>query len=219
MTKHCLIFYFLIHTFFLSAQTGTITVTSISNTGYCDGTPIGAVDLTVEGGYAPYTFMWDGPDSYSESTEDITNLSNGNYCVTVTDKLCGNAELCVTVKCEKSCPKIDLDDLEAAINHPSECDASDGNIYFRSGGPSGGAPPYTIIIYDEEGNLVPRTGQSWSGLSVGQYTLVVEDANGCKGGFEAILLPEDGGVYLTSEFYPACEGQMNGRISVTERAR
>ncbi len=206
---------FLTYALFLNAQPpGTVTVTSVTNAYYCDAKPTGAIDLTVQGGYTPYTYLWNSSTGFSSDTEDISNLKEGTYCVTVTDKFCGEASLCVVVGCEKSCPKIDLKDLDAAIQHPSICDANDGNIYFRFGGPIGGASPYEMTVYDEEGNLVSRTGQSWSGLSVGEYTILVEDANGCKGEFEAILLPEDGGVYLTSEFLPTCEGQMNGSVSV-----
>ena len=43
----------------------------------------GAVNLTVSGGNNPYTFAW----SNGETTEDLTNLSAGQYAVTVTDSV------------------------------------------------------------------------------------------------------------------------------------
>jgi hypothetical protein len=48
----------------------------------------GAIDLTVAGGIQPYTYLW----SNNATTQDISNLSPGNYTVTVTD---GNS--CVSI--------------------------------------------------------------------------------------------------------------------------
>ena len=42
----------------------------------------GAIDLTVSGGTAPYTFSWTGA---AGTTEDPSNLAGGTYTVTVTD--------------------------------------------------------------------------------------------------------------------------------------
>jgi hypothetical protein len=45
----------------------------------------GAVDITVNGGMAPYTFSWSGPGAFSAATEDITGIVGGTYTVTITD--------------------------------------------------------------------------------------------------------------------------------------
>jgi len=47
----------------------------------CFGFNNGSVDLTVSGGTAPYTFVW----NTGSSDEDLTNLAIGTYSVTVTD--------------------------------------------------------------------------------------------------------------------------------------
>lgn len=86
-------------TFFtgLSAVMGqdiTSTVTHESNNGAQDG----SIDLTVNGGFPPYEYSWKGPGGFTATTEDIANLAPGQYCVTVTDALCGTAALCRIVR-------------------------------------------------------------------------------------------------------------------------
>ncbi len=52
------------------------------------------IDLTVQGGVAPFTYAWTkvGDGGFSESTEDLTGVSAGTYNVTVTD-----ANTCTTM--------------------------------------------------------------------------------------------------------------------------
>lgn len=79
---------------YLYAQDATTAVTHESAPNAKDG----AIDLTVTGGYAPYTFSWEGPGGFMATTEDITGLAPGVYCVTVTDAMCGSLTICDVVR-------------------------------------------------------------------------------------------------------------------------
>ena len=84
----------------LSAQDDLTGIVINATEPYCDN---GSIDITVNGGYPPYSFEWtydgsSGPKYYS-SSEDIDELRNYRYCVTVTDDFCGTVSECWDVKC------------------------------------------------------------------------------------------------------------------------
>ena len=62
-------------------QPAVLSVTSTITDVVCLGGSNGAVNLTVAGGVAPYTYLW----SNGATTEDISSLVAGNYNITVTD--------------------------------------------------------------------------------------------------------------------------------------
>jgi hypothetical protein len=71
----------------------------------------GAIDITVNGGTPNYTFAWTGPNGFTASTEDISNLEDGTYSVTITDDNgCTTTLNDVVVQ-----PSVSLDELEDAL--------------------------------------------------------------------------------------------------------
>ena len=195
---------------------GSIEITEITPSQFCDGAPTGSIDLSVEGAYAPITYFWyGGPNGeFSAETQDISGLYPGEYCVTVTDGLCGTASLCVEVGCTNQCPEITLEGLDNAIEHPTTCESNDGSIYFRFGGPAGGLGPYVMTLYDNERNIIPRETYGWNNLAAGLYTISVVDANGCTGDFEVELIPQSGVVIADYFIEPPCPGESNGTIEI-----
>ena len=61
------------------------------------GNKVGSIDLSINGGVAPYVYSWQGPSGFTANTEDINALAEGKYTITVTDKYCGIATATVNV--------------------------------------------------------------------------------------------------------------------------
>ncbi len=72
-----------------AALTVLDTLTNIA----CMGDSTGSIDLTVSGGVAPYTFVWDN----GATSEDLDSLTAGTYCGTVTEDNGCTAVLCATL--------------------------------------------------------------------------------------------------------------------------
>ncbi|GAB4239322.1 MAG: hypothetical protein Tsb0034_15310 [Ekhidna sp.] len=173
-------------------------VVSLENTvnNLCFGENDGEININVEGGVAPYRYKW----NTGATTQDIVNLKSGEYSVEVTD-----ANGCV-------------DTLSASISEPEFMDIvvesenilcngeSTGSINLTV---TGGVTPYT---YEWSNGA---TTQDIANISVGQYSVIVKDANGCTDIRDVnISEPPRFIAILESETQIACYGQSTGAINV-----
>ncbi len=66
----------------------------------CDNSGDGSIEISVTGGDGSYNYSWSGPNSYSSTSEDISNLTAGEYTVSVTDNNGNSGGLTITVNVE-----------------------------------------------------------------------------------------------------------------------
>ncbi|MCF8373341.1 MAG: T9SS type A sorting domain-containing protein [Bacteroidales bacterium] len=161
----------------------------------CNGDATGAIDLTVSGGVAPYSFMW----STSDVSEDLSNLVAGTYDVTVTD-----ANGCVWMA---SFTITEPDAFAYGMTSSDPLCAGDptGYINFFV---SGGTSPYTFLWSDGS------TNEDLSGVVAGSYSLTVTDAYGCTMDFAAVI-SEPAALSVTETITNIdCYGGNNGMIEV-----
>jgi hypothetical protein len=128
----------------------------------CFGDSRGAILNQPTGGTPGYTYRW----STNAVTQNLQNLTAGNYTVTVTDSRGCRADTSVTVTQPTA---ITLSFLRTNINCKND---STGSIDLTV---NGGKTPYTYSWTGPNG--FTRTTQDITGLKAGTYTVVVRDSN------------------------------------------
>ncbi|MGI6323988.1 MAG: gliding motility-associated C-terminal domain-containing protein [Bacteroidales bacterium] len=164
----------------------------------CFGESTGAVDLTVTGGTAPYTYLW----SNGATTEDLVNIVAGTYTVTVTD-----ANLCtVTASATVSQPSAALD-VSATVTDVKCFGESTGEVDLTV---TGGTAPYTYSWSNG------ATTKDLVNIVAGVYTVTVTDANLCTAiTTVAVAQPESALSGTTSVTDVGCFGESTGEVDLT----
>ncbi len=127
----------------------------------CFGNTTGSIDVTVQGGTSPYSYLW----NTNVTTEDLTNLAAGTYTLTVTDSL-NCTEVIVVELTEPAAPL----DVTLGVVDVSCFGDSTGVIDATV---TGGTAPYTYLWNTAD------TTEDLSGLAIGTYTITVTDTNAC----------------------------------------
>jgi hypothetical protein len=172
----------------------TATVTNVD----CFGNSTGAIDLTVTGGTAQYTYMWMPGGAI---TQDLTNRTAGTYTVTITDANGCTAVLSRTIT---EPPALDVQFTTEPVT--ACAGGSDGSIDLTV---TGGTPGYT---YTWSGSSVVT--QDRTGLAAGTYTVTVRDSKGCTA-VRVITVEQLSGLDLTlTPTSPTCENGTNGSVTL-----
>ncbi|MEO9871437.1 OmpA family protein [Ekhidna sp.] len=163
----------------------------------CFGDETGSIDISIEGGSPPYSYVW----SNGATTEDLTNLKAGQYEVTVSDSE-GCTEV-YTARVEQPDKLVlNLDDVRNVRCYGDEGGAI--NI-----GVTGGTIPYT---YEWSNGI---NTQDIAGVKAGNYTVKVTDANGCSETLEAqITQPENLQVTLVASKDVTFHGGNDGSVDI-----
>jgi len=170
----------------------------------CNGDSDGEIDLTVSGGTPPFTFSWTGPNGFASANEDIAGLPTGIYTVEVTD-----FNNCTVVD-SYDLTEPQTIDLSASISAPSCALGSTGAIDLVI---ANGTPPYSFTWSGPGG--FSSGDEDISGLTAGDYTVVVNDAGGCSA-TDTYTVNDPAGLNATFELTPvACFGGSGGAIVTT----
>lgn len=127
------------------------------------GTSNGSITIDTTGKLQPCTFTWSHDANLNSPV--ATNLSAGNYLVTITDAL-GCAVSGSTLVAVSNGPQIALDAIL-----PEHCGKLDGGVEITI---SGGMPPY-ILVWNNGMN-----SEDLYNVTCGTYSVTVTDALGCE---------------------------------------
>ncbi|MFK7775977.1 MAG: gliding motility-associated C-terminal domain-containing protein [Saprospiraceae bacterium] len=183
----------------------------------CFGTPTGAIDLTVTGGFPQFTYIWievATGDTISMS-QDISNVIAGDYRVIITDGM-GVVIYDATLNIGQPANPVSI--ISSSINNeptPGDCDG--GEIEVEAGGGVGG---FSFEWVNQNGTPIAdiQTGNISiiTGLTGGEYFLTVTDANGCTDVFQTELgeCQISLSLQLITQLTVSCKDDTDGTISV-----
>lgn len=141
----------------------------------------GKIELEVTGGTAPYTYFWKKDNApISANTATISNLSNGDYKVTVTDNEGKTAE--GTFRVSMNPVKFTV------IPYGSTCGNANGKITVTVSGGTPDANKYDYELKRTSPDTDTKTGKVEKGsdkvisdkLKAGTYVLKITDSKGCS---------------------------------------
>ncbi len=188
-------------------QTSTFQIQPTIINASCGSTANGAINLTISGGSGDFTFVW-SPNV--GTTQNVTNLLQGTYQVTVTDNV-STVQTTATIIVGVNGPDIiiTLDNITPqqgldGQNNP----AQNGAVYISV---TGGGPYAYEWNY---GMPDPITSQDLIDVPAGTYMVTITDTNSsCTAVSNEYVVPSLLGL-ATSAITPACNGT-NGCVSFT----
>ena len=157
----------------------------------------GWINATPTGGFIPYNFNWSGPNGFNSTNQNISNLSEGMYNVTITNGLDCDEQF--------SFPMNDpIDALGGVVNSLYDYNGYDVSCYgFNDGGiiveANGGVFPYTYV-WDNVQTLNPLPFQE-----AGMHLLTMYDNNGCEWESFIVLDQPDQIIWTIEMFTDTCE--------------
>ncbi|MDA3819775.1 MAG: PKD domain-containing protein [Candidatus Delongbacteria bacterium] len=178
----------------------TVTI-STSTDALCFGSCDGSATANVTGGTGPFNYEWNTTPVQTNPT--ATSLCAGAYTVEVTDMATG----CMVVSgvTINEPPQLDA---TATIVDPNCNGVCDGEIQLTT---FDGTPPYSYT-WNGPGAL-PAT-EDLTGLCAGNYSVIIEDANGCSISRNYTLTEPSAISLTTSTVMTNCNGSCDGQATV-----
>lgn len=172
----------------------TETHTDISCFGGADGT----IDLNVTGGTPGYTYQW----SNTQTIQDLTALSAGNYFVDVYDA--NNCGVFLSVILTEPIAPMSVADTTIVDNLCFSY--SNGSIDIEV---SGGTGPYNYLWSNGS------TNQDIQNLTAGSFSLTVTDANSCVLNYSGVIAQPTEVIMTESHIDILCNGESTGSIDLS----
>lgn len=176
-----------------------LTLSATTQPIVCPGTTTGAIDLSITGGAAPFTYAW----SNGAISEDLPSVGAGSYTVNVTDRNGCASATALVVSLTQSAPIVVVPTSTSATCFG----LTNGTVNLAVSG--GAGAPYQYVW------STGATTQTLTGIGAGTYPVTVRDVGGCSQTATATV-SQPVVVNLTTTRLPiACEGGSTGTITLT----
>lgn len=179
-----------------------MTLTPVQDSASCANICDGGGAVNINGGTAPYSFLWS-----NGSTDSLQlNLCIGSYNVTVTDNNGCTSSNTLTID-----PKIVIAFGISVVKKDCNDLFCDGQA---SGTASGGVPAYSFAWSDGIPSIVGPTTGFTDSVCVGMVYITVTDQNGCTG-VDSVYMPADTNVMQVQMDVDSisCSGANDGALS------
>jgi len=172
----------------------------------CYGANDGRIKILIEGGNPPYNVKWSGPNNFSSDKYELTDLSPGDYKLSISDD--GGIPYLATYTISEPAP-LELKTVET--KNISCYEANDGRIKIDV---SGGAGKYNFNW--KKNNEAFSTSKDIINIGPGEYNISVTDTNNCGPVTLSYTItePQPLKIELASCSHNLCAGDKKGSISV-----
>ncbi len=167
----------------------------------CNGTATGDIDLSVWGGTAPYSYSW----SNGILSQDLSNITQGNYTVLITDaKGCTLNDNILVTQPQSLSGTLTTSNVDCYGQ-------ATGSLLFS---PTGGTPGYTYQ-WSNSTSLYSESSASISNVVADNYLVVVTDLNGCSFSASGTISQSTQMVLSTSAVNVNCSGGTDGSVNLS----
>lgn len=179
----------------------------------CAGSADGAITVTATGGSGSYSYSWN--TTPAQFTPAITNLTQGNYSITVRDNNgCPVSVSAIATITEPAAAVGSAFTTSSFNGFNISCHGkNDGSINLTA---TGGTPAYSFKWSGPQG--FTAASEDISNVYAGTYSVIITDVKGCKH-TQTITLTEPAPVAVTYTMTPAtCPNNNDGRIDISNTA-
>ena len=179
----------------------------------CNGLANGSIQINPSSGLAPFVYSWTGPDGFTATTKDISDLKAGQYNLLITD-----SNYCTATE------TINLTEPGRLGMSFSLSASTAGGFNINCAGDSTGS------IGIEPLNQVKKVDYLWydgifgktrMNLPAGEYSVIITDANNCHASSTITLTEPDSMKLVFDISQPLCPDKPDGeiRLNVTGGVR
>ena len=174
-----------------------VTATPIS----CSGLTNGNINVNVTGGSAPLQFSIDNGTTF-QAGNNFSNLNGGNYQIIVQD-----ANGCTATAATSVSQPSPITLSAATVN--ANCNQADGSVTVNASGGTG------AFVYSLDHGSSFQQAAVFNFLPAGNYTIIIQDANGCMDSVTAAVSNNAAPVIsAVNGTDVTCNGLNNGTVSI-----